>query len=622
MAEHALKEMSRHGRLKVGTFVVEFSTPGIGQLLKAAGCEFVLLDMEHSGFGFDTVKQMLRYMQAGDMPAIVRVPSREYHHAARAMDMGAEGIMLPMVGSAAAARELLSYVKYAPDGERGVALQIAHDRYAPGPVQKKLRDANERCTFVALIETAEGVENAEEIAAIEDVDILWIGHFDLSVSMGIAGQFDHPDFTAAVARVVRAAKKHNKSLGRLVPNVDVGVALFKEGFDFICYSGDVWLLQQAMREGAEGLRAQCKRGGGGQRNRGVQQVMADKFRVALSRDFLTAEGEPLFPMFDRTPLDEDPDIEWHYLENGDGPVDAAELAGHDALVLLAQRFDRSSVPGDGRLAMVARFGVGYDSVDVPACSDNGIALVITPNGVRRPVAVAIIALILAVMGKLLLKDQLTREGPPGFARKGAHMGVGLVGKTLGSVGIGNIGAEMFRLAAPFDMNFMACDPYADPAVAAELGVQMVDLDTLCREADILAVNCPLSDATHHIVDARLIASMKPTAYLVNTSRGGTVDQKALTAALQEGRIAGAGLDVLDPEPPEPDDPILKLDNVVFAPHALAWTDQCFAGLGADDIVACKALMRGEEPQGIVNGDIRENEAWRAKLARYGQTFGR
>ena len=216
MAEHALKEMSRHGRLKVGTFVVEFSTPGIGQLLKAAGCEFVLLDMEHSGFGFDTVKQMLRYMQAGDMPAIVRVPSREYHHAARAMDMGAEGIMLPMVGSAAAARELLSYVKYAPDGERGVALQIAHDRYAPGPVQKKLRDANERCTFVALIETAEGVENADEIAAIEDVDILWIGHFDLSVSMGIPGQFDHPDFKAAVARVVRAAKKHNKSLGRLV----------------------------------------------------------------------------------------------------------------------------------------------------------------------------------------------------------------------------------------------------------------------------------------------------------------------------------------------------------------------------------------------------------------------
>ena len=260
MTEFALKEMSRHGRLKVGTFVVEFSTPGIGQILKAAGCEYVLLDMEHSGFGFDTLKQALRYMQAGDMPAIVRVPSREYHHAARAMDMGAEGIMLPMVGSAKVAKELLGYVKYAPQGERGVALQIAHDGYAPGDTAKKLRDANRRCTFVALIETAEGVENADEIAAIDDVDLLWIGHFDLSVSMGIAGQFDHPDFTAAVARIAKAAHRNNKSLGRLVPNVETGAALFADGFDFICYSGDVWLLQQAMREGAEGLRAQCKRG--------------------------------------------------------------------------------------------------------------------------------------------------------------------------------------------------------------------------------------------------------------------------------------------------------------------------------------------------------------------------
>ena len=223
MAEHALKEMTRHGRLKVGTFVVEFSTPGIGQILKAAGCEYVLLDMEHSGFGYDTIKQVLRYMQAGDMPTIVRVPSREYHHAARAMDMGAEGIMLPMVGSAKVARELLSYVKYAPDGERGVALQIAHDRYAPGDTKKKLRDANRRCTFVALIETAEGIENVDDIAAIEDVDRA------LDRPLRPLGLHGHrrasstiPDFAAAVARVVRAAKAHNKSLGRLVPNVETG----------------------------------------------------------------------------------------------------------------------------------------------------------------------------------------------------------------------------------------------------------------------------------------------------------------------------------------------------------------------------------------------------------------
>ena len=260
MTEHALKEMSRHGRLKVGTFVVEFSTPGIGQLLKAAGCEFVLLDMEHSGFGFDTVKQMLRYMQAGDMPAIVRVPSREYHHAARAMDMGAEGIMLPMVGSAAAARELLSYVKYAPDGERGVALQIAHDRYAPGPVQKKLRDANERCTFVALIETAEGVENADEIAAIEDVDILWIGHFDLSVSMASPASSTIPT-SRRRWRVLCAPRRSTTSrwAGWCRTWMQARPCSRKASTSSAT-RGDVWLLQQAMREGVEGLRAQCKRG--------------------------------------------------------------------------------------------------------------------------------------------------------------------------------------------------------------------------------------------------------------------------------------------------------------------------------------------------------------------------
>ena len=200
MTEFALKEMSRHGRLKVGTFVVEFGTPGIGQILKAAGCDFVLLDMEHSGFGFDTIKQVLRYMQAGDMPTIVRVPSREYHHAARAMDMGAEGIMLPMVGSPKGGAGAAELRQVRARRRARVALQIAHDRYAPGDVKQKLRNANRRCTFVALIETGEGVENVDDIAAIEDVDLLWIGHFDLSVSMGIAGQFDHPDFVAAVGR--------------------------------------------------------------------------------------------------------------------------------------------------------------------------------------------------------------------------------------------------------------------------------------------------------------------------------------------------------------------------------------------------------------------------------------
>ena len=249
--------------------------------------------------------------------------------------------------------------------------------------------------------------------------------------------------------------------------------------------------------------------------------------------------------------------------------------------------------------------MGYDTVDVEACTMAGIALVITPDGVRRPVAVSIVTLMLALTGKLMVKDRMTREAAPGYARRGDHMGVGLVGRTLGSLGVGNIGAEFFRLAKPFDMKFIAHDPYADRAVAAELGIELVGLEDLFRRADVLSVSCPLTPETRHIVNAERLALMKPTAYLINTARGPIVDQKALTAALQARAIAGAGLDVLEDEPPDPDDPILKLDNVILAPHALCWTDQCFAGNGAADVRAVLDVQHGREPRGVVNRVVLE-----------------
>src|SRR3954453_2650121 len=146
MADQGLKPMASSKAAKLGHFVVEFATPGIGHILKSAGCDFVLFDLEHSGFGFETVKSALRYFEAADLPAIVRVPSREYHHIARAMDMGAEGLMLPMVGSVEEVRHIVSSMKYFPEGRRGVALQVAHDRYRPGSVADKFVTANRRTT--------------------------------------------------------------------------------------------------------------------------------------------------------------------------------------------------------------------------------------------------------------------------------------------------------------------------------------------------------------------------------------------------------------------------------------------------------------------------------------------
>jgi 2-keto-3-deoxy-L-rhamnonate aldolase RhmA len=259
MARIGLKEMTRSKDVKLGHFIVEFATPGIGHIVKSAGCDFVLFDLEHSGFSFETVKSAVRYFEAADVRMIVRAPSQDYHMLARACDMGAEGVMVPMVGTAAQAKAIVNCIKYYPEGRRGVALGISHDNYSTGGVAEKLKAANERTTFFCQIETEEGVENAEAIAAIDGVDCLWVGHFDLSTSLGIPGQFDHPKFKLAIERVIAAANKYRRSLGRLVPNTDQGIGLFKQGFDFCCYSGDVWVLQQALTEAMAKLRAGCRR---------------------------------------------------------------------------------------------------------------------------------------------------------------------------------------------------------------------------------------------------------------------------------------------------------------------------------------------------------------------------
>ena len=220
----------------------------------------------------------------------------------------------------------------------------------------------------------------------------------------------------------------------------------------------------------------------------------------------------------------------------------------------------------------------------------------------------------------MVKDRLTREAAAGFAQRGEYMGLGLVGRTLGSIGIGNIGAELFRLIKPFEMRLIAHDPYADPKLAAELGVELVGLEDVFRRSDFVSVSCPLTPETRHLVNADRLALMKPTAYLINTSRGPIVDQKALTKALEERDIAGAGLDVLEKEPPDADDPILKLDSVIFAPHALCWTDQCFAGNGAADVRAVLDVQHGREPRAVVNRDVFETAAWRNRLLELRKRF--
>ena len=346
------------------------------------------------------------------------------------------------------------------------------------------------------------------------------------------------------------------------------------------------------------------------------------FRILLTSDFLHRDGGLAYTEYDLSPLEDDPNIEIDILPEGTRVL-AEQVEDIDVLIStpMSIAITSESFPASGRLALIARNGAGYDDVDVDAATENGVAITVAKESVRRSVAVATLALMFALVTRLIDKHKLAVMGPEGWARRDGYAGVGLTGKTLGVIGMGNIGAEVFRLAVPLEMKYMACDPYADVALAESLGVRLVDLDTLLREADIVTIHCPLTDETRGLIDAQRLALMKPTAYLINTARGALLDQTALAEALRSRRIAGAGLDVFVKEPLDADDPILKLDNVVLSPHALNWTDETGVLIGIENVHAVLDVMHGREPHGILNRAVLENEAWRRKLAAYRDRFG-
>jgi D-3-phosphoglycerate dehydrogenase len=339
-------------------------------------------------------------------------------------------------------------------------------------------------------------------------------------------------------------------------------------------------------------------------------------RVAISPDVTDASGQPIFDPAVLTILDH-PRINWSWMSAPHAEVTPEFAAEHDVICAMLERVNQSSFArGDHRLRLVARFGVGYDTIDVPSCNQAGVLLTLAPDGVRRPVATNVITFILVLAQKLFLKDRLTREGR--WAEKTSHMGMGLTGRTLGLIGVGNIGAEVFRLARPFEMKHIAFDPCLAPERARELGVELVgSLDDVFRRADFVSINCPLNAHTRGLVGPREIALMKPTAFLINTARGPIVQEKALYEALAARRIAGAGLDVFEIEPTPRDNPILTLDNVVVTPHGLCYTDECFTGIARNTFEAVRALADGEEPKFVVNRDALAHPALASLRRREG-----
>ncbi len=336
------------------------------------------------------------------------------------------------------------------------------------------------------------------------------------------------------------------------------------------------------------------------------------FRVGVTSDVKTADGG-IAPRDQGLELLAAAGLEWDFLSGDATEVPGREACRYDGLLVFAPLVTRETLADASRLTIIARVGAGYDNVDLDACRDHGVLVTVTPDAVRRPMAAAAFALILALAHKVTVKDALVRDGR--WQARFEHVGIGLCGRTLGLIGFGNIGREIARLANAFGMRVLAHTPRLTAKDAGAAGADRVELDELLPSADVVCIACPLTPNTRHLVDAARLSLMKETAFLVNISRGAIIDQQALVEALSARRIAGAGLDVFEIEPLPLHDPLLNLDNVVLAPHALGHVDQLFIDGYASACAALVSVSKGEVPDHVVNPEVLNNSNLQGKLDR-------
>ena len=342
---------------------------------------------------------------------------------------------------------------------------------------------------------------------------------------------------------------------------------------------------------------------------------SEKFRVGLSADFLDANGQPVFPDLGLSLLDDDPGVSYEFMSEYKPEYSPEQLAAYNAVISLKPRVTAASLVGVEVLTAIGRCGVGYDNVDLSACTEADIAVFITPSAVKRPMAESIVLFILALSHNLVWKDRLVRRGHWTESQHG--LGKEPRDRVVGSIGLGGIASEVVALLRPFDVaGILAVDPYVEPSRAAELGVDLVSLDEVLQRSDYVLVNCPLTPETRHMVGERELQMMKPDAVLINTARGPIVDEGALVQVLQNGVIGAAALDVFEKEPLDPDSPLLSLENVVLTSHSVGWTEELFRDMGRTDSEGALAVSRGEVPSSVVNSEVLERPGFLRKLEKH------
>jgi len=285
--------------------------------------------------------------------------------------------------------------------------------------------------------------------------------------------------------------------------------------------------------------------------------------------------------------------------NGGSPQELIpQLADADALIVQWAKITREVIESLQSCKVISRYGIGVDMIDLAAAGEHGIPVCNTPDYCIDEVSTHTLTFLLMLNRQIMPQHQHVvagKWGPPAPTPPGR-----LSTQTLGVVGMGNIGRAVVQKALAFGLKVLVFDPYLSAERVKDLGAEKAELDDLLQRSDYVSVHCPLTEETHHLFSADKLELMKPTAYLINMARGPIVDQTALYAALTDKTIAGAALDVFEVEPPPADEPILKLDNVIFTPHLSSWSSSSFVQLRREAAQNVVVALQGNQPRSIVN----------------------
>lgn len=596
---------------------VTLDSPSITEMAVALGMDWVVIDAEHGHLDWQEIVAHIRATVRSDTIALVRIAELNGGLIKRALDCGADGIVVPWVETPEQLAQAIRFARYPLEGVRGISAERAT---AWGQcLREHAATANDAVFVVPILETIKARENLAAMLAVEGTDLFFFGPADYSASSGFRGQWEGPGVAEELLQMkdqLRAAGKHCGVVATSDENLHQRI---QQGFRAIALGMDTGLLLRSLRSSLSGVG----------RNRPMQADLSlpaeppppsnklakrsSPFRVVLTGDFFDEAGRPRYPEMGLE-LFEGRGIEVQRFHEHRLEIGADQLGDAQGVIVLSPRVSARSLAASRDLLAIGRFGVGFDSVDVPACTAANVLLFIAKGAVDRPVAEATVAWMLALCHQVKVKDRLAREAS--WGERGQYLGSELRDRTLGVVGFGGIGRSLVRLLAGFGMKSpLVFDPFLSPSSAEECGARAVTLEQLLSEADFVSIHCPLTEQTRNLIGERELSLMKQSAYLLNTARGGIVDEKALDRALRDGRLAGAAIDCFAAEPLTAPPLFASYENVLLAPHNIAWTKELFRDVGRTVCRGMLDLAGGIMPQGVINPEVIERPEFQKKWQR-------